>query len=191
MTDYKPIYGYSFQYVMHWVPYLFLAVPLALAAITHATQNGPNRARAAMVAMGLSSAVMSYNYGAFARRESSVKGGYFYIDFTYSEEEKKRYAELMEIIQVVPPEASIVATEQTGPHVSSRKLMYALRRGIYDAEYMLAAKNELDFEQTRKLFTQAVKSGDYGVVKRVGDFVLLQKGHDPSENAKLIADWKL
>jgi uncharacterized membrane protein len=191
VTDYKPIYGYSFQYVMHWVPYIFLAVPLALQAIAKAGENGPIRARAAVTAMGLSAAALSYNYGAFARRPESVKGGYFYIDFTFSEQEKKRYNELQSVIAEIPPEASVVATEMIGPQVSSRRYMYALRRGVYDAEYILAARNELDFEQTRKLFTHAVKSNEYGVVKRVGDFVLLQKGHDPSGNAALIRDWKL
>jgi len=36
-----------------------------------------------------------------------------------------------------------------------------------------------------------VKTGKYGVLKRQGDFVLLQKGHDTSGNAALVADWKL
>lgn len=191
VTDYKPIFGYSFQYVMHWVPYLFLAVPLALAAIQKSSEDGVFRARGAFVAMALATSTMSYNYGAFARRPSSVKGGYFYIDFTISEAEEKRYAELKEIIRDIPPDASVVATEQVGPHVSSRRLMYALRRGVYDAEYMLAAKSELDFEQTRKLFTESVKSNKYGVIKRVGEFVLLKKGADPKDNGQLIADWKL
>lgn len=191
VTDYKPIFGYSFQYVMHWVPYLFMAVPIALWAIQKTTEDGPFRARGAFMAMALATSTMSYNYGAFARRTGSVKGGYFYIDFTVSEAEEQRYAELKEIIRDIPPDASVVATEQVGPHVSSRKLMYALRRGVYDAEYMLAAKSELDFEQTRKLFTDAVKSNKYGVIKRVGEFVLLKKGSDPAPNAQLIADWKL
>jgi uncharacterized membrane protein len=191
VTDYKPIFGYSFQYVMHWVPYLFLAVPLALHAIQKASEDGTFRARGAFAAMALATSTMSYNYGAFARRPASVKGGYFYIDFTVSEAEEKRYAELKEAISVIPPEASVVASEQVGPHVSSRRYMYALRRGVYDAEYMLAAKSELDFEQTRKLFTDSVKSNKYGVIKRVGEFVVLKKGADPKDNAQLAADWKL
>lgn len=190
-TDYKPLIGYSFQYVMHWVPYVFLAAVLGLSAIAKEGPAGETRARAVVVAVVLASSVLSYNYGAFARRSDSVKGGYFAIDFTYSNEERERYAQLMRVIAELPPEASVVATENVGPHVSSRRYMYAMRRGIYDCEYMLAAKNELDFEQTRKLFTDAVKTGKYGVVKREGDFVLLRKGHDPKDNAKLAEDWKL
>lgn len=188
-TDYKPLHGYSFQYVMHWVPYLFLATPVALKAITD--EQGLNRARAAIVAMAVSTSALSYNYGAFARRPESVKGGYFAIEFTFNDAERQRYAELLDVIRDIPSEASVVATENVGPHVSSRRYMYALRRGVYDAEYMLAARTELDFEQTRKLFTDAVKSGSYGVLKRQGDFVLLKKGHDASGNTVLAQDWKL
>ncbi|HMR77050.1 MAG TPA: hypothetical protein PKD61_18150, partial [Polyangiaceae bacterium] len=67
----------------------------------------------------------------------------------------------------------------------------AMRRGLYKAEYMLASSKELDFESTRKLFTKAVKTGEYGVVKRNADFVVLKMGHDTSGNADLIRDWKL
>jgi len=190
-TDYKPLIGYSFQYVMHWVPYVFLATPIALAAIAKDGERGPIKAKAALTAAVFASAALSYNYGAFARRADSVKGGYFAIDFGYSNEERERYAQLKRVIAVIPPDATVVATENVGPHVSSRRYMYAMRRGLYDCEYLVAAKNELDFEQTRKLFTEAVHKGTYGVVAREGDFVVMKKGDDAKDNAKLAEDWKL
>jgi len=141
--------------------------------------------------MALATSVLSYNYGAFAMRTHSVRGGYFFIDFKYTAAERARYARLKEAISVIPKGASVVATEGIGPHVSSRRYMYALRRGVYDAKYMLASQRELDFEQTRRLFTHAVKSGQYGVIKRVGEFVVLERGADPSGNDKLVRDWRL
>lgn len=191
VTDYKPIFGFSFQYTAHWIPYLFLAVPLAIAAIAKNPGEGPWRARGVITALVLASAALSYNFGAFARRTDSVRGGYFHIEFTFSAEERQRYAELKSVIAEIPKEASVVATENVGPHVSSRTHMYAMRRGIYDAEYILAAKNEIDFEATRKLLTEAVTTNRYGVVKRAGDFALLKKGADSSGNAALAADFKL
>ncbi|MBK7580049.1 MAG: DUF2079 domain-containing protein [Myxococcales bacterium] len=190
-TDYKPLIGFSFQYAMHWVPYVFLAATLALGSMLAEGEQGRLRARAVIGALALASATLSYNYGAFARRADSVKGGYFAIDFGYSDDERARYAALLRVIAAIPADASVVATENIGPHVSSRRYMYAMRRGIYDCEYMLAARNELDFEQTRQLFTDAVKTGKYGVVGRENDFVLLRKGHDAKDNAKLIQDWSL
>ena len=191
VTDYKPIFGFSFQYTAHWIPYLFLAVPLALAAIAKTDPDGASRMRGAVVALGVASAALSYNFGAFARRADSVRGGYFHIDFSYSDAERQRYAELRSVIAALPKDASVVASENVGPHVSSRTQMYAMRRGLYDADYILASKTELDFEDTRKLFTAAVKENRYGVVKRAGDFVLLKKGADTAVNAALAADFKL
>lgn len=189
VTDYKPIYGFSFQYVMHWVPYLFLAVPLAVAALE--ASGGRSRALGAVGAMALSTAALSYHYGAFSARDGSVRGGYHSIEFGYSDAERARYAALLDVIGAIPPKASVTATETVGPHVSSRRYMYAMRRGLYDAEYLLASSRELDFEQTRKVFTQGVKSGRYGVVKRNMDFAVLKLGHDTSGNEQLIQDWKL
>lgn len=189
VTDYKPIFGFSFQYVMHWVPYLFLAVPLALSAIEK--ENGVARMRGALAALALAVSVSSYNYGAFSARDHSVRGGYFDIEFGFSQKEKDRLADLRETISVIPKDASVVATEGIGAQVSSRRYMYAMRRGLYGADYMLASRKELDYEKTRPFFTRAVKSGEYGVLKRVGEFVVLKKGHDTSGNAALIRDWKL
>ncbi|MCC6902729.1 MAG: DUF2079 domain-containing protein [Polyangiaceae bacterium] len=191
VTDYKPIFGFSFQYTAHWIPYLFLVVPLAIAAIAKNPGEGPWRARGVIVAMGVASAALSYNFGAFGRRTDSVRGGYFHIEFTYTAEERQRYAELRSVIAELPKTASVVASENVGPHVSSRTHMYAMRRGLYDAEYILVAKNEIDFEATRKLLTEAVTTNAYGVVKRAGDFALLKKGADPAGNAALAADFKL
>lgn len=189
VTDYKPIFGFSFQYVMHWVPYLFMAAPIALAAMEK--EGGSAKLRGAVATVALASTVATYHYGAFAARDDSVRGGYHGIRFDFNQAERERYAALREAISVIPPKASVVATETIGPHVSSRRYMYAMRRGLYGAEYILASNKELDFESTRKVFTKGVKSGEYGVVKRVADFVVLKKGHDTSGNAALIQDWKL
>src|SRR5262249_35895384 len=56
-TSYKPPTMYSFQYVMHWAPYLFLALPVALAAIRD--RQGVVRMRAAVGAMAFSSAILT------------------------------------------------------------------------------------------------------------------------------------
>ena len=189
VTDYKPVFGSTFQYVLHWIPYLFLAVPIGLAALQKA--GGEAKLRGVVAAMLLASTVTSYNYGAFSARTGSVRGGYHTIGFEFTKAERERYAALKDVISVIPPKASVVATETVGPHVSSRRYMYAMRRGLYGAEYILASRKELDFESTRKFFTKAVKGLEYGVVKRAADFVVLKKGHDPSGNADLIRDWKL
>ncbi len=189
-TDYGPTIGYSFQYVMEWTPYLFLAAPLALSAIGKSPDHGRTRMYAAVASMALASAVLQYNFGAFPRR-NTFKGGFFYVDFSYTAGERRRYHELEEIRKLIPKDASVAASENVGPHVSSRLHMYSLRQGPHNAEYILISWKELNLDNTKPRFTKAVKSGKYGVVKRLGEFALLKKGYSTKGNAKLLKDWHL
>lgn len=188
-TDYKPPTMFSFQYVMHWTPYLFLAAPLALASIAARADAGPVRARAAAAAMLFASLALQYNYGAFPARDGSVKGGYKIIEFSFHEDERQRYADLLEVIRQIPPEASVAATENVGPHVSSRVTIYAARYGPHGADYYLASQRELGLKQTRPKLKEALESGRYGVLFRKADFALMKRGHETTGNEGLLADW--
>ncbi len=190
-TDYKPITIHTFQYVMHWTPYLFLAVPLALAAIAQRAPAGNRRAWAALLVMLISSGVLTFHYGAFPQREKAFKGGYFTVEFTYSEAERARYRNVQQMQQLVPPEATISTTENVGPHFAARRYFYSMRHGTHDAEYVVAEKNKLDLGQTRQAFVAAVRNGEYGVLRLYDDLVLLKRGHTTAENAKLLRAWKL
>jgi hypothetical protein len=153
--------------------------------------DGLSRARAALVTLAASSLVLTYNYGAFPRREGSFKAGFSKIEFTYSEAERERYAELMEIVKDIPPDAPLAATEKVGPHVSSRLFIYTMRNGPQTGEYILASSRELKLSKTRPTLKEALESGRYGVLRRVGDFALMKKGHATAGNAALIQDWEL
>ncbi|HEY4105000.1 MAG TPA: DUF2079 domain-containing protein [Polyangiaceae bacterium] len=191
VTNYDPPVLFSFHYVMHWAPYLFLAVPLALEAIGKGVDFGPERMRAAAATMVCASLVLTYNYGAFSRRPSSFKGGYNFIDFSWSPAERDRYDRLMSLANLIPKDASVAATETIGPHVSSRVRMYTMRQGPHDADYMLASSKELKLSHTHQTLKAALDSGRYGVIKRSGEFALFKRGADTSQNKQLESDWQL
>ncbi len=189
VTNYDPPITFSFHYVMHWAPYLFLAVVLYLAWV--AKERSPVRARAALASLVASTLVLTYNYGAFSRREGSFKGGFNKIEFTYTEAEHARYERLMDLVKVLPPDAPIAATEKIGPHISSRVTLYAMRNGPQNAEYIVASSRELKLSKTRPHLKEALESGRYGVIRRVGDFALMKRGAPPKDNEKLLQDWGL
>ena len=189
VTNYDPPITFSFHYVMHWAPYLFMAAVVALEA--YRRDISVPRYRAAAAAMIAATIVLSYNYGAFPRREGSFKAGFNRIEFSYTESEAARYGRLLEIIATIPPGAAVAATEKVGPHVSSRLHMYTMRNGPQTAEYIVASSRELKLSKTRPMLKEALESGRYGVVRRVGDFALMRLGHATDQNAKLIGDWEL
>ncbi|HET7546039.1 MAG TPA: DUF2079 domain-containing protein [Polyangiaceae bacterium] len=191
VTNYDPPTLFSFHYVMHWAPYLFLAVPLALAALGKSLDSGVIRMRAAAITMVCASLVLTYNYGAFAARPNSLKGGYNFIDFGFEPREAERYERLQSLVELIPKDASVAATETVGPHVSSRVKMFTMRHGPMGAEYVLASSKELKLSRTKPTLKAALESGQYGVIKRVAEFALLKKGANTSQNSQLVIDWQL
>jgi uncharacterized membrane protein len=191
VTNYDPPITYSFHYVMHWAPYLFAASVIALEALRRGSDFGLERYRAAAAALVASSLVLSYNYGAFARREGSFKAGFSRIEFSFSEDEWNRYQELLEITSIIPKDASVAATEKCGPHLSSRLHMFTMRQGPQTAEWIVASARELKLSKTRPTLKEALESGKYGVIKRLDDFAVMKLGYSTDENQTLIDDWEL
>jgi len=191
VTNYDPPVTFSFHYVMHWAPYLFVAAVLALAALRDGPLFGPERQRAAVATMVAGSLVLSYHYGAFARREGSFKAGFSKIEFTYTQAEYERYQQLLELTSVIPKDASVAATEKCGPHLSSRLDMFTMRNGPQTAEWIVGSSRELKLSKTRPMLKEALESGRYGVLKRIGDFALMKRGHPTDGNQALIDDWEL
>jgi uncharacterized membrane protein len=191
ITNYDPPITFSFHYVMHWAPYLFVAAVLALKSIGTRPDFGSERRYAAALAMAGATAVLSYNYGAFPMRDGSFKGGFQRVDFSISDAEQQRYNNLLTLIALIPKDASVAATEKLGPHASSRVKMYTMRHGPQDAEYVLASSRELKLARTKPRLLDALRSGRYGVVKRIGDLALLKRGADTAENDRMIRDWRL
>jgi hypothetical protein len=190
-TDYKPPTMFSFQYVMYWTPYVFAASALALAAIGRESPAGRARSRAAAVAVLVASGVLTYNYGAFPARDGALEGGYSKIDFGITEKQRERYANLRELMRLIPADASVAATERVGAHLSSRLHIYSMRKGPHGAEYIMAWSKQLGLARTRPTLRKAIETGEYGVLERRGDLALLKRGHDVSRNQELLRDWAL
>jgi hypothetical protein len=153
--------------------------------------TGRLRARAALCGMAFSVGILSYNYGAFSTRERALKAGYHQITFEMSDRERETYAQLLDIISEIPPDASVAASEKIGPHVSSRRIFYSLRRDSYHADYIVVRKKGLRLDRTKQVITNALTSGEYGVKRRVGPFVLMKRGSPQGANAALIDEWRL
>ena len=190
VTDYAPPLMFSFQYVMVWAPYLFLAGAVVLAH-TFRLPDGRPRAQAALIAMCLTSAGLSYNYGAFAMRDKALKSGYHKITFDFDEKDQARYRDLQALLKTIPEDATLAATEHVGAHLSSRVGFFTLRRGSHDVTYIVAAKDELSLGKTRRSIYRALQSKEYGLQGRFGEFLVLKKGAPTDKNDEIIDEWHL
>lgn len=190
VTDYEPPIMFSFQYVMHWAPYLFIASSLVLADKVK-NEGHAHSARAALVAMCLASLALTYNYGAFTTRDKALESGYHRITFSYSKEERKTMDDVRRLVASIPKSATVASTERIGAHLSSRVGFYTLRRGSHGVDYIVANKAGLRLDRTKETVKKALESGEYGLVNRFGEFAVFKKGADTKGNDAIATEWSL
>jgi uncharacterized membrane protein len=193
-VDAPPLVQISFQYTAHWVGFLFLAlvVNLEAAGVSEhpADPRWPARRHAWLAALALLTMITSYQFGALFQ-QNTVRGGFARYEFGWTAADSERYAGLRGLIERVPPDAKIVASEYLVAQVSNRADAYSLRLGLYDAEYLLfqidpgyERDTTLPRSYSRKerdIARQALQR-DFGVVATSGDYVLARRGHDQSQN---------
>lgn len=171
-TGYWPTVQISFQYTTHWIPYLFLATVLALWTMRF-TSNGHSQRSAALAVLCITMVSHSFAFGAILQRES-VRGGFLKVAFAMGEQEKRRYGQMMSLVEKIPREASVAATEYLNPHISARKEAYAFRYDFGPVDYILVTQREMTNEN-RKVLGDVVKKHSYGLLASAGEFYLFKR----------------
>ena len=190
-TGYAPLVQISFQYTAHWTAAVFVAAVLSLAAVARprfaGDGSGAVRRRAWLGAMIAATLVCSHQYGAVPQRDTA-RGGFARYQFGASDADRERRAALHELIALVPPRASIVATERLVPQVSGRPDAYTLRVGVFDAEYALFPVDPalLIAAAERPRLTDLLERGEFGIVAVREPFALARRGHPPGDNAAVL-----
>jgi uncharacterized membrane protein len=172
-TGYAPTTSITFQYTTHWVPFLFAAAVIALRL--RGELRGRNAVRASVVALCFGVLCHSYVFGAILQHNTFV-GGFSRVQFTMDEQERQRYRDLLEVIAVIPKNASVAAGELEIAHVSSRLDAYTLKVTAGNADYLLLSRNHLD-EEARRHVREAFGDNDYGLLKNKAEFYLFKKGY--------------
>jgi uncharacterized membrane protein len=169
-TGYAPTVSIAFHYTLHGVPYLFGATVLMLRILSQAPAVGTPRIDAARsgairrnAALGAMAAVMffhSYAYGAIFQHHTFV-GGFGKIEFQLTPEDRSRWAALQRMLAMIPPDASVAASENLNPHIAARLDAYTLRFAHGDADYLLLRRGDL---YTPGVVKQAFDRHPYGLI---------------------------
>lgn len=182
-TGYSPTVSISFQYTTHWIAYLFLATTLAFVVISRQQDGVPAR-RAALVTMLVAMLAHSFTFGAILQRATFV-GGFGRIEFTMTEPERQRYAELKELLAMIPPDASVAATENETPHISTRRVAYPLRSAPGPVDYLLVGRSHVGDLSRAALNAALADPNAYGLLAQRGDeLFLFKRGHLSPETAR-------
>jgi len=115
-----PLHQIGFQYALTLLALGFVGALLALGRFSN---DGRRRALTAAVLLAV---VTCYHYGMIWPRHNFT-GGFSTIDFDYSERDRDRYRELNELIDRIPPDAAVLASENLVPHVARRRIVETTR----------------------------------------------------------------
>ena len=186
-TNYKPTVSIAFQYISHWLPYLFAAAILAMAGMG-LTRSGIIHRRAALTALLFGVVLHSLAFGAILRPTGFI-GGFQKIPFHVTEAERARYRDLQEVIAMIPPDASVAATDPENPHISNRVTAYPFRRGSDQAEYLLIRR--FSGTSARRNAQRTIDEYLYGLQAQVGDFYLFKRDYESPETAAALKKLRL
>jgi uncharacterized membrane protein len=138
-TGYGPTIDIGYQYGADFVPYVFPATALALAAIG-AMEGGVARRRAAAATLLVASFIATANWGAIPPHHS-FKSSYGYISFDRpTAQERRRGKALDAAMRLVPKNAILAASDRELSHVSNRIECWNLAVGTEGADYAIYTK---------------------------------------------------
>jgi hypothetical protein len=191
-TGYPPVVQTRFQYVVHFIPYVFLAVVaylgerreshLASAGPPHVTNGG--RAAVPLATFAFATLLATAHFGAF--QQDNFIGGFRKIDFGWSDANAARLKNLREIAAKIPVDASVSASELEGAHLGNRMDLFALKDRLDGAVYIFFSYHGLGFGRDREFVRNALTSREYGLFAEQDEFVILRKGSPADDNARIL-----
>jgi uncharacterized membrane protein len=191
-TGYMPLIQISFQYTVHWAPFLFIGLVTALESPSaDAADPRPaiTRRRVALAALVCAMIPVSYQFGAIFQRHTA-RGGFSAYRFETTPEDLQNRAALQKLLRHLPPRASIAATDNLLPQVSNRPATYTLHYAVYDAEYLLfwTSRTRNWAPEVERILPE-LTAGSFGVVAVEEPFVLARRGEPPVLNNQFLERW--
>lgn len=185
-TGYAPTISIAFQYTCHAIPYIFAATVLMIRVIGQGPE-GALRRRAVLTAIAFGVLCHSYVFGAILQHQTFV-GGFTKVEFTMSPEEKARYQTMREMVALIPPEASVAASENEVPHVAARLNAYTIKDGVApEADYILVNVNQMGAGATRNAVNTMFSRHQYGILLQGQGLYLFKRGHKSPETKSALS----
>jgi uncharacterized membrane protein len=111
-----PLHQIGFQYA------LIVLAPAFLAAVIALKRFDPEWRRRGLAAAVMLAVVTCFHYGVIWPRHHFT-GGFHTIDFDYTEADRDRYDELHRLVEKIPVDATVLASENLVPHLARREIV--------------------------------------------------------------------
>jgi uncharacterized membrane protein len=174
----------SYQYTMHWIPYVYIASVWVLGRTRAEPSRGKLQAAVTTIAVG--TLLISYQFGAVLQ-QNTARAGADKFKFRATEQDLVDRKARQRVLTRIPPNAAVAASERLVPHVSNRDNAYNLRNGVFDADWIVFfyARPQARSDELR-VVQDALRSRSFGVEVQVDPFVVLRRGAPTDANSKLL-----
>jgi uncharacterized membrane protein len=169
-----PLHQIGFQYALTLLARGFIG---ALLTLHRLSEDGRRRALTAVVLLAI---VTCSHYGMIWPRHHFT-GGFTTIHFDYSEQERERHRDLMELVERIPPDAAVLTGENLVPHVARRRIVETTRH-VHDRKFphydFILVVDDGDVQRLRRTPGLNGLRGGYDIVGRSGNFILFKARTD-------------
>ncbi|MBN2194625.1 MAG: DUF2079 domain-containing protein [Polyangiaceae bacterium] len=173
-TDVTASVMISFQYTALWTPFVFIGTAWAIASVEGSTKAVAARRRAAwLFALATGLLVTTVRYG-YVFQDETTLSAWDPVHFGSTARDRRNHDDLYALIAQLGPNDKVVASEWLVPHLSNRRDIYALRYGVFDAEW-LVFWHDLRGDE-RPHVERVLGRGEFSVIERRGKFVLARRG---------------
>ncbi|MGH7266413.1 MAG: DUF2079 domain-containing protein [Candidatus Rokuibacteriota bacterium] len=194
LTSHRHINTLSWHYAASVLPFLFLASIMAAGNIVRLLETEHARRRALASIGGL--LLVAGTVGG-ARQGFGLFGGGFTISLPVPAISRdgwiwvsKRDLEVRELLESVPPGASVSTSTHLAAHVFERFDIHVYPHRPLDRDVILldvyGRKYPAGSARYKCAIARVLASGDYGVVEYRDGFLYLSKGHDTSRNRAVV-----
>lgn len=186
------IHNIGFQYVTHWVPYVYGGAAVALLLMNQHQGLGVRKVNSAAAAILVTAVLHSLTFGAVLQQETFVAADKK-IPLKMTDEERADYAALVAVRSKIPKDAAVAATTFVFPHISNRLDAYDLQvasaHHVRHVDYLLVTPRRS--RDARSTLRPLLKQEPFGLVENRGTIYLFKKGLDPNSEETLSAWRKL
>jgi len=179
LASHPPLFKITFQYVWYLIPFLFAATLFSLNHVQSCIDDNKSyfskKIPAILVTLVLSTSILSWQYGAFFKNPY-FEQAFVRVDLHDTPQKRLRLATLRQFISMMPPNASVSASESICPHLYEFQNVQTFRYDTTKPDYLLLLSPNMD--NVERLQTLLSK-GEYISIKNEEGFQLLAK-HDPT-----------
>lgn len=182
LTNWGATISIRYQYSAHFTAYVFFAIVILLSSFAQRP-----RQFASVFALFFCVICHSKAFGVILDPNSFTESS---AAFTLSVEEQARARATQKLANLIPKDASVIATTRDTPHLSNREKIYAFGHSRIPADFLFVHPSSFALGSTKSDIKSVLDAAPYGLLAEEDGAFLFKKGLETPETKSALAKLK-